>query len=566
MNIFNLILDILTIAGSLGVFLYGMILMSESLQKVAGRKIRKTFSAITSNKVKGILSGTLITSAIQSSSATTVMTIGFVNAGLLSLSEAMGVIMGANIGTTATPWLVSILGFGKTFNINVILLPLIALSLPLLFSGKNTSKSWAEFIIGFAILFLGLGFLKDSIPALDESSALVQYIRHFENFSFTSVLLFVGIGFIFTIFFQSSSAVMAFTFVIASDGWISYEMAAAMVLGENIGTTITANIAAFVANYRAKRAALFHLFFNVFGVIWFLLLYFPLLNLIAGITEKLQGSDPFVNAGAIPLALAIFHSGFNISNTLILLPFTRLIERYLNHIFMRKDELQETHKLVHINSSYLSTSEISIVLVKKEISAYASLVKKMYDLVPEFLMEKRPKKYDKLYHKIKKYEDNVDEIEVEIANYLTRISEGKLSIKGTKQVRSMLNMINEIESMGDACNNMANSIRQKNKQNLYFIQEQRDRLNDMFSLIDEALNLLIQHLNLEYDQVNEKEAISLEEKINELRDRIKEEHIINLKEEKYTYQTGIYYIDLVSQLEKMGDYIINVTQSVVQSK
>lgn len=560
------LLEILTIIGSLGIFLYGMILMSESLQKVAGKRIRKTIAAITSNKYKGLLSGTLITSAIQSSSATTVMVVSFVNAGLLSFSESIGVIMGANIGTTITPWVVSILGFGKVFNINIILLPLVALSMPFLFSGRNISKSWGEFIIGFAILFMGLDFLKNSVPSIDETSAVVDYIRGIENVTYLRIILFVGIGTLFTIIFQSSSAVMAFTFVIASNQWIPFEFAAAMVLGENIGTSITANIAAIVANISSKRAAFFHFFFNLIGVLWVLLIFHPILKGIAQITEVLEGSNPFESYTAIPIALAVFHSGFNITNSFLLLPFTHTIEKLLKSVLPEKDKLHNTHHLVHINSAYLSTSELSLVLGKNEIVAYAQTVKTMLDMIPEFLMEKRIKKYNKLYDRIQNFEDIIDKTELEIANYLTKISEGKLSIKGTKQIRAMLKMIDDIESMGDACNNMAKNIKQKNDAKLYFIQEQRNELNEMFSLLNEAFDMMINNLSADFDQINETKAYKYEERINSLRDRIKDRHMINIKEEKYTYQTGVYYIDIISQLEKMGDYIINVTQAIIETR
>ncbi len=556
---------ILMVTGSLGIFLYGMILMSESLQKVAGKRIRNVLATFTARHSRSILTGTLVTGAIQSSSATTVMVVSFVNAGLLTLMESFGIIMGANIGTTITPWLISLLGFGKAFDIISIILPLVALSLPLLFSRRSNQRSWAEFIIGLAILFLGLQMLKEITPMLDVSSPFIEYIKQLDHHNFYSVLLFVGIGLLLTVIFQSSSAVMALTFVLAVDGFIPFELAAAMVLGENIGTTVTANAASIVANIRAKQAAFFHFLFNFAGVAWALAFFYPIMHGIAFLTGITEEHDPRMQPMSIPFALALFHTGFNIANTLLFIYFLPFLSRFIPEIIKTRHEDKVLFRLKHIDSSYLSTSELSLVQAKKEIVNYSSLVLKMYDMIPEVLMEKRSKKYARLIDKIKKYEKITDNIELEIAAYLTRVSEGKLSQKTTRQLNAMLKMIDDIESMGDSCHKMGKNIEDKNRQHLYFIQEQRDSFYKMYHLVRSALVHMIHNLENDYALADLEKAQALEKEINMLRDTLRSEHVENLNNEKYSYKTGIHYIDLIAQMEKVGDYAINVTESIYES-
>jgi phosphate:Na+ symporter len=562
MSAFDIILTILTIIGSLGVFLYGMILMSESLQKVAGKRLRKVLSSITSSDFRGVVSGLTVTGAIQSSSAVTVMIVSFVNAGLLSLRRAFSLIMGANIGTTVTAWIIVLLGFGKTFSIMNIILPLVAISLPLLFAGKNRQRSWAEFIIGFAILFLGLQFLKTNIPFVDEYSPFVQGFRDLIGFGFYSVLLFVGIGILLTMIFQSSSAVMALTFVIAVDGWIPYHIAAAMVLGENVGTTITANIAALVANRSAKRAALFHLLFNLTGVIWMLLVFKYFIQGIDVLLQHTANASPYSNPESIPMALAIFHTAFNVINTAIFMLLLPKTEKFMTILIPdSKHKGKERFLLRHIESSLVSTSELSIVQAKKEISFMASLVRKMFGMVPLFLMEKEDKPYDKLFKKIRKYESIIDRIEVEINTYVSRISENKLSDTGTEEVRKMLKVIDELESIGDSCQKMTMSIFKKNKENIYFVQAIRDRLHQMFALVEEALAIMAENLS-DTEKINLVDAMALERRINELRNEIRAEHTENLKKGVYDFRTGMVFNDLIHHCEKIGDHTINITETL----
>lgn len=567
-DFFAIILTILTIIGSLGLFLYGMILMSESLQKAAGKRIRKALSAVSANNFRGIITGTLITGTIQSSSATTVLVVSFVNAGLLSLVESFGLIMGANIGTTVTPWIISLLGFGKTFDINIILLPLIALSLPLLFSGRSSRKQWAEFILGFAILFMGLQFLKNSIPVLDEANPFVQNIKELGSSSFSSILLFIGIGTILTILFQSSTAVMAFTFVIASDGWISFELAAAMVLGENIGTTVTANFAAIVANTTAKRTAFFHFLFNITGVVWVVIFFKPILYGIDLLTIEATGLTAYENMDpvAITFSLAVFHTAFNIVNTIIFSIFLRQIAKFIIWLLPCRHKEKDKFHLKHINSAYLSTAELSIVQAKKELINFGEINFKMFELIPQLLHEKRQKKYKKILETIQTYESLSDEMEIEIARFLTKLSEEKLSMKANRQVKSMLRIIDELESIADSCYNISNTIENKNYGNHYFIQEQRNNIFNIYGLVREALEIMITNLGNDYDEVQVGHAVKLEKKINESKSIIRTEHIQNLNEDKYNYQTGVYYIDIIAQLEMIGDFALNITEAIVDSQ
>lgn len=492
------------------------------------------------------------------------MVVSFVNAGLLSLRRSFSLIMGANIGTTITAWIIVLLGFGKTFNITTIVLPIVALSLPLLFSGKNRLRSWAEFIFGFAILFLGLQLLKTSIPIVDESSVFVQHFRDLVHYGFFSVLLFVGIGILLTLIFQSSSAVMALTFVIAVDGWIPYDMAAAMVLGENIGTTITANIAALVANKSAKRTAFFHFFFNFIGVIWALIFFNFLVHSASWVITETTGYSPENSPAMIPLALAIFHTSFNVLNTLIFIGLLPLTESIIKRIIPDSSKEDEKFNLQHIGSSYLSTSELSLIQAQQEIYSLAELSIKMFRMVPVFLMEKDSKPYEKLYKKIRKYEKASDRIEVEIYTYLTKLSESRLSESGSDEVRKMLKITDELESIADVCHKMSTSIYKKNKAKIYFKQDIRNHLNQMFSLVEEALEIMRVNLDNSGSEIDMVEALRIEGQINELRDLIRKEHTEKLEKDKYNFQTGLVFNDIILQCEKIGDHCINISQTLAR--
>lgn len=553
------VIDFLTLVGSLGFFLYGMKLMSEALQKVAGDKMRNILSRMTSNPVKGVFTGLLITAIIQSSSATTVMMVSFVNAGLLSLAESIGVIMGANIGTTVTAWLISILGF--KVKISVISLPLIGIGFPLLFSKTNRRKSWGEFIVGFAMVFLGLDFLKGSVPDIKSHPEILAFLQHYTSNGFLSHLLFLTIGTILTMVIQSSSATMALTLVMCNFGWIPFDSAAAMVLGENIGTAVTANIAAAIANVSAKRAARAHLIFNILGVIWVSIIFQYFLKGIDWFIVKSGGTSPYDNPQAIPVALSIFHSTFNIANVLVFIWFTKMIQVIVTRMVPQREDTEE-FRLQFINTGLLSTSELSIHQAKQEIMVYAQRVHKMYGYVKEMFTETNEKKFYKLFDKVEKYEGICDRMEEEIADYLTKISEGDLSILGSKRVKAMLNVITDLESIGDTCYNIAKTLVRKRDKKIWFDTPLRENIIQIMDLGEQALIEMQRNVDHGYKNINIIHAEEIEEKLNRFRTKLKKEHLKNVEKKEYNYQTGIIYNDLVCECEKLGDYAINVSESI----
>jgi phosphate:Na+ symporter len=551
--------DFLTLLGSLGMFLFGMKLMSESLQKVAGEKMRSILAAMTSNRVKGILTGFLITAVIQSSSATTVMVVSFVNAGLLSLIESIGVIMGANIGTTVTAWLISILGF--KVKMSAIAIPLIGVSFPLLFSKHTKRKSWGELIIGFSLLFIGLQYLKDAVPDIKSNPEMLSFLGNYTDMGYGSLLLFLMAGTLLTVIIQSSSATMALTLVLCFNGLITFEMAAAMVLGENIGTTITANLAAMVANVSAKRTARAHFIFNTFGVIWILVLFYPFLKFINWFVIHLGSASPFAEAASIPIALSIFHTGFNITNVILLAGFAKFIEKIVIKIVPEK-ESDEEFRLKHINIGLMSTSELSILQAKKEIVVYSELVIKMFIIVKKMFSLKKQKKFDKLFRKIDKFEDITDRMELEIGDYLSKIGESELSIVGSRRVRAMFELIDDIESIADYCLNLAKSLSRKKEGKVVFTEEINDKITKMFDLVDEALAEMTNNLTQEYHDIDSTKATEIENRINTYRNDLRAEHLLNVKEKKYKYDVGVAYNELILTSEKLADYVINVSEAL----
>lgn len=558
------LLEFLNLIGSLGLFLYGMKMMSEALQKVAGDKMRSILSAITSNRFMGILVGVLVTTIIQSSSATTVMVVSFVNAGLLSLVQSVGVIMGANIGTTVTAWFISLLGF--KFSISSVAFPLIGVGFPMLFSKKSLLKSWGEFIVGFSLLFIGLDYLKDSVPRIDQNPGMFAFLSSYSNMGYPSVLLFLLIGSVLTLVIQSSSATMALTLVMCNQGWISYELGAAMVLGENIGTTVTANIAAFVGNVSARRAARAHLIFNLMGVAWMLLVFYPYTNAIAKFLVYNTGSSPYNNLGTIPFALSIFHTSFNLINTAILVWFTPLIVKLVTWLVPSKKDEEEEFRLVYINIGLLSTAELSLVQAYKEIMIYGKRTIKMFGFVKNLFNETNDKEFDTLYERIEKYEGISDRVEIEIATYLSKVSAYELSKESSRKLQAMFRIIGEIESVADSNYALARTMKRKRDTKIWFNQEVRNNMNRMFELLDEALLLMIQALETGQREphINMGPVYEVEEKINNLREVLKEEHIKNVEANKYKYQAGVMYSDLFNDCEKMGDYIINVSEAVAE--
>lgn len=554
--------DFLRLIGSLALFLYGMKIMSEGLQKFAGDSLRRILTAMTTNRVTGVLTGVLITALIQSSSATTVMVVSFVNAGLLTLTQSIGVIMGANIGTTVTAWLISALGF--KVDIAAFALPLLAFALPPFFSGKSSRKSIGEFVFGFAFLFMGLQSLKANAPDLGANPEMLAFVQNYTDMGFFSIILFLFIGAILTMIVQASAATMAITLIMCANGWIDYHLGVALVLGENIGTTITANLAALTGNTQARRAALAHLVFNVFGVMWVLVLFYPFTNAVSWfVTHVMKVSDPAV---AVSFKLAAFHTAFNISNTFIMIWFVSLIEKTVCTLIKPKVE-DEEYRLRYITGGMLSTAELSILQAHKEISLFAERTARMFNMVKELFYEKNEETFLKTYSRIEKYENISDRMEIEIANYLTEVSEGRLSSESKEEIRIMLRAVSEIESIADSCNNLARSIKRRNEFKSEFTEEQNKHLDHMFELVSGALNrmnLILHKPELVHDDINP--SYNIENEINNYRNQLKSRNIEDINNKLYQYQDGVYYMDMVSESEKLGDYVLNVVQAVIEKK
>ena len=561
--------DFLTLIGSLGLFLYGMKIMSEGLQKVAGNKLRSILSTMTKNRVAGALTGVLVTALIQSSTATTVMVVSFVNAGLLSLTQSISVIMGANIGTTVTAWIISLLGF--QVSIAAFAIPLMAIAIPFIFSSKNKRKSIGEFIMGFAFLFMGIEMLKDSVPDLQSNPEILAFLTQYTDLGFGSVFIFLGVGALLTVIVQSSSATMAITLVMCAKGWIPFELAAAMVLGENIGTTLTANIAAIPANVSAKRAALSHLTFNVFGIIWVMCIFYPFIKFVGYLTGKIGPGDPTMltdaSVGSYQIAtsygLSLFHTLFNITNTFIMIWLVKTIARVVSYVIPQK-ESDEEFSLKHISRGLLSTSELSLLQARKEIVVYSERTERMFKQVCDLYVEENENTIVKMFSRIEKYENISDRMEVEIADYLTKVAEGRLGEDGKYELQSMLRVISEIESVGDGCFNLAKTIMRKRDDKSDYTPEMNANVELMMNLVAQAIQLMQKQLEsingINDDDYNHSENI--ENEINNFRNQLKLQNINDVKEQKYDYQASVTYMDIVGECEKTGDYIINVVQAL----
>ncbi len=556
------IFDLLQLIGSLGVFLFGMKLMSEALQKVAGPKLRRILAAMTSSRLRGILSGILITAVIQSSSATTVMLVSFVNAGLLNLIESIGIIMGANIGTTVTAWIISILGF--KVKMSILSLPLIGLSMPLIFSKLEKRRSLGEVVVGFALLFIGLEYLKTSVPDINTNPEILSFLADFTDLGYVSFFLFLLIGTILTIVIQSSSATMALTLVMCSNGWIEFETAAAMVLGENIGTTVTANIAASVANTSAKRAARAHLIFNLFGVIWMAMVFPVFLKAIDWIVIRTGAESAFQGTSSLPIALSLFHTTFNILNVAILIWFAPFIAKTATRFVKNPQEEEEFH-LKHINTGILATPELSLLQAKKEIISYSGHIIKMYRLSVELLQEKNQNKFSKKIDKVEKYENISDRTELEIAQYLTEISSSHMSGSGSRSIQAYLNIIDNMESISDSVFNLAKTFKRKAKEKVKFTPLIRTNIKEMFDLVDKAMENMAGMLAAPPHELDLKKANKLENSINKLRNKLRKDRLTNIESQAdFSYFAGVLYGDLFAESERLADYIYNVCESVVE--
>ena len=549
--------DFLKLIGSLGLFLYGMKIMSEGLQKVAGDRLRSILTAMTTNRVTGVLTGVLITALIQSSSATTVMVVSFVNAGLLTLAESISVIMGANIGTTVTAWIISIFGF--KVDMSAFALPLLAFALPLIFSNKSNRKSIGEFIFGFSFLFMGLSFLKNNAPDLNANPDMLAFVQNYTDMGFFSVLLFLFIGTILTMIVQASAATMAITLIMCANGWISLELGAALVLGENIGTTITANLAALTANSQAKRAALAHFVFNVFGVIWVLIIFHPFMEFVNWVV------DTFFHPGnsevAISYKLSAFHSIFNICNVCLLIWGVKLIERTVCAIIRPKEEDEEP-RLRFITGGMLSTAELSILQARKEIHLFAERTHRMFGMVQDLLHTDKDDDFNKVFSRVEKYENISDNMELEIANYLNQVSEGRLSSESKLQIRAMLREVTEIERIGDSCYNLARTINRKRQTNQDFTEKQYEHIHFMMKLTNDALEQMILVVEKpEHHSIDVNKSFNIENEINNYRNQLKNQNILDVNNKEYDYQMGVYYMDIIAECEKLGDYVVNVVEA-----
>ena len=554
--------QILMLFGSIGLFLYGMKSMSDSLQKVAGSKLRNILNNMTSTPFKRVMVGMLITCIIQSSSATTVMIVSFVNAGLINLVQAIGMIMGANIGTTATAWLISLFGF--SFDIGLIAVPLIGIGFPLLLARNDKTKYIGNIIIGFSLLFLAISILKDTMGGLTQDPKFVEYLSTFNNHGFWSTLAFILIGTFLTVVIQSSSATMALTIVMCNNGLIPFEYGVAMILGENIGTTITANIAAAVTNINARRAALAHLFFNIFGVMWVTIFLKDIIHLISDIIVYFGGGSPITTDTSRPIALAMFHSAFNIANTLILIGFTNQIARLVSSII--KDNKADANHLRYINAGLFSTSEISLVQAQQEMIRYAEGSHKMFNHVKELFAETQSENFNTLYEKIKSQEDETDRAEIEFYKFLTRSSRESIGTEAKQQVQLLFRLSSDIEVVSDSIYSIAKIIRKKKEHAIWFTPELRDSINNMFELADKAIvimnNNLVDILSGKYSL---DEALSIEKRINQMRTQLKEDVGKHDTDEQSfgNYQSWIMFSDIVSKIETMADAVLRVSKDAI---
>lgn len=571
MNVFFIIVNFI---GALAVFLFAMKLMSDSLQQIAGNGMRAILGKITNNPVRGILTGAGVTVAVQSSSATTVMVVSFVNAGLLSLAGAVAVIMGANIGTTITAWIITLFGLGESASAFSLPMLLGVISLALMFSKRDKVQSTGNFVMGLAILLLSMGLLQAAMPNLEEYPKFLEAIASMSQWGFGSVLLFVLIGAVLTCLVQASAAMMAITLVMCYNGWIGFDMAVALVMGQNIGTTITANLAAMVANAAGKKAARAHLVFNVVGVILTLIVFRPVLNLIALITTGMVHADPYAAVGAanyspeaIPMALSIFHTFFNVVNTLILAWFIPQIIKIVNWMVPTKDaDAEDEYRLRYIPGNWMKTSELNIESAKLEIVDFSKRVLRMYNFLPGLRTAQTEEEFNNIVARVEKYEGITDRMETEIAQYLTHVSAGSMSTASSQRVSAMLRVVDNLESIGDAIYQIAVTRKNKREDAVHFSQDLNDNLERMTQLVQHALEVMDVNLKGKYEDADLATAYEAEDAINRYRDQLRAQHLDALKNNAYDYAIGTAYSGLYALYEKLGDYVINVSEAVKGEK
>jgi phosphate:Na+ symporter len=549
------ILNVLELLGALGFFIYGMKIMSEGIQKAAGNNLRNILGTMTSNRYTGVLTGFLITAIVQSSSATTVMTVSFVNAGLISLVESAGIMMGANIGTTITAWLVSLLGF--KVKISAFALPILAFAMPMMFSKKQNLKNWAEFLIGFALLFMGLDALKGAVPDLKNNPEVISFLTEYSNPGLLTRLLFVAAGTLLTIIVQSSSAAMSLTIVLCAQG-LPIEIGAAMVLGENIGTTITAELAALIGNVHAKRSAKIHSMFNIIGVTWMVILLPYFIDMIHYIWPEPVGD------GADKFTLAIFHTTFNMLNVMIMIWFVPQLVKLAIRLVTSKGDEDEAFNLTYIGAGAgAMTAEVSIVEAQKEAMKFGDLCIKMMDYLKKQLREKDEGKRSKYRAKIEKYETMTDEIEENIASFLVKIAEQQMTKEASLKVRSILSISSDLERTADIILRMSKDIQISNKKKLVFSEKQLEDIDRVFGLVDEAFDSMKSNLDSPYGAaLNIEASIKIENEINDLKGKLRKKHLKATEKKEYDVKSGIIYKDLFFSAEKLGDHIINVSEAI----
>ena len=568
---------IFTLLGSLALLMYGMKSMSEALQKMAGPQLRHVLGAMTTNRFTGMLTGTLVTASVQSSTATTVMTVSFVNAGLLTLAQAISVIMGANIGTTLTAWIMSA---GMSFNIGDLAYPAFLVDIILIYQKKH--RYIGDFLFGLAFLIFALATLRatGTEMKLGENPAVLSFFASFDPNSFLTTLLFLLLGGILTFCVQSSAAVMAITMILCSSGALPIYQGIALVMGENIGTTVTSNLAALSANTQARRAALAHMFFNVFGVIWILFVFRPFIDMVCGwvgydvnMTKELAGEHAFMaNAAKLSFVLAAFHTTFNVANTFILIWFIPQIEKFVCWVIKpKKVDEEEDFRLHFITAGFMKTPELSVLEAQKEIQSFASRMQRMFGMVRELLTlsssttdkkDNQAGDFNKLFTRIEKYEGISDNMELEIAKYLDSVSDAHLSDDTKAKIRAMLREISELESIGDACYNMARTISRKyNGKQDHFIDKQYDHLHQMMELTDQSLTEMNRLLGGRKDLYDINRSFNIENEINNYRNQLKSQNINDINNHNYTYAVGTIYMDIINECEKLGDYVVNVVEA-----
>lgn len=558
------ILNIISIIGSLGLFIYGMKVMSEALQKVTGTRLRKALNTMTSTQTVGIITGTLITALVQSSSATTVMVVSFVNAGLLSLLEAIGVIMGANLGTTITAWLVAVVDTGK-ISLSQLTLPILAIALPLIFIARERIKLWAEVLIGFALLLLGLSLMRDALPDLESNKDLLIFLKDFSyaNKGYFGQLgiasLFILVGLFITVIVQSSSAAIAFTLILTSEGWISFPLAAAIVLGENIGTTITANVAATIGNVHAKRAARAHFIYNVLGMLWALLCLPFLLQFIAWLSQLLFGGNPFQEIAVVPLSLSLWHTLFNLFNLLLFFNFIPVIARLARWMVPTKNIEDEEFSLDYIGSGLMATPELSLVEARKELVKFADLMRKAFKFIPLLITEMEEKKLKTYTDKLEKYEEISDRMEMEISNYLGEASRAELSILGSQRVRAMLHVANYLERMGDIYLEVSRNLTHRKEQKAYFTPDMRTRVLQLSELVSRSLDQMVKNIEGLDGATDYAKAEIYEREVNETFKKFRTEYIAKIEKGKYRIQSGMYYSDLLAEMQRVADHAASIS-------